>query len=201
MKSLFGTDYSAGYLPEVPKETRKAFKKAKINLSKKAYVIFPYDEKGEPAFPIIIDGDTAYIVIEGNVFALKKSEGFKTDDLILVSFGDFADVVALEADAEYYKLSPEGSPNTIALAIIHEELGLRHFVMALSDMIELRGEEKDKFITQLKEFFEKENIDMTFEPKDFTAVFVEITPEEEKPAEEEKEEPEQESEEYVEEEE
>ncbi|MDV3104831.1 hypothetical protein [Thermococcus waiotapuensis] len=59
MKSFAGIDYGAGYLNQVSKVVRKVFKKAKIKLGKNAYVVSPFEEKGQPAFFIIVDGGTA----------------------------------------------------------------------------------------------------------------------------------------------
>ena len=178
MKSAYGVDYEAGYLPEVPKELKKAFKKSGIKLSKKAYVIFPYDEKGEPAYTIVVDGDKAYITIDNVTYELTRAQDFESDDLIYIGTNDFVDIVALESDAEYFKLSPEDAPHIVAIGIIHEELGLRHAIIPLSDMYELRGEAKDEFLGSIKEELEKHGVGMMFEPSEFKVAFVSI-PEEE----------------------
>lgn len=178
MKSMFGIDYEAGYLGEVPKDIQKSFKKGKIKLSKKAYIVFPYDEKGHPAFFIVIDGDKAYMVLDDGTYELKRAGEFKADDLILISTDDMVDIVALEADAEYFKLTPPDAPNVIALGFIHEELGLRHAVIPLADMFEITGEEKDKFITDVKKTLQEEGRDIGFEPGDFKVAFIGIPVEE-----------------------
>ena len=177
MKSLFGVDYEAGYSGEIPKDVSKLFKKAKIKLSKKAYIVFPYDDKGQPAFIIVVDGEKAWMVLDDGIYGLGKSSDLSADDLILIVSDDVVDVVALEADAEYFKLTPESHPEVVALGFIHEELGLRHAVIPLADMIEITGEEKDKYVADAIKTFEENGLDIGFKPEDFKMAFIGLSEE------------------------